>query len=60
MNPAHTSRTCPRCGHRARENRSTQAGSVCRACAHTVHADVNAEINLFRAGRPALRNAQAV
>ncbi|MET8336558.1 zinc ribbon domain-containing protein [Streptosporangium canum] len=25
VNPAHTSRACARCGHRARENRRTQA-----------------------------------
>lgn len=58
VNPANTSRTCSRCGHCARENRATQAQFRCTACGHTAHADVNAAINILRAGL-ALRDAQA-
>ncbi|GHE35303.1 hypothetical protein GCM10017673_42610 [Streptosporangium violaceochromogenes] len=56
VNPANTSRTCARCGHRAAENRVTQAGFRCTACRHEAHADVNAAINILRAGL-ALRDA---
>ncbi|MFI6629189.1 RNA-guided endonuclease InsQ/TnpB family protein [Nonomuraea fuscirosea] len=56
VNPAGTSRTCARCGHCAKENRLTQASFACTACGHAAHADVNAAINILRAGL-ALRNA---
>ncbi|WP_440069969.1 RNA-guided endonuclease InsQ/TnpB family protein [Streptosporangium sp. OZ121] len=56
VNPANTSRTCARCGHCAQENRVTQAEFACTACGHTAHADVNAAINILRAGL-ALRDA---
>ncbi len=56
VNPANTSRTCARCGHCAKDNRLTQAEFVCTACGHTAHADVNAAINILRAGL-ALRDA---
>ncbi|TDD03565.1 transposase [Nonomuraea deserti] len=56
VNPAGTSRTCSRCGHCARENRVTQAEFACTACGHTAHADVDAAINILRAGL-ALRQA---
>jgi putative transposase len=50
VNPANTSRTCARCGHCAKENRLTQAEFRCTACGHAAHADVNAAINILRAG----------
>ncbi|WP_326645328.1 transposase [Streptosporangium sp. NBC_01755] len=56
VNPAHTSRTCSRCGHCTKENRRTQAEFACTACGHSAHADVNAAINILRAGL-ALREA---
>ncbi|MBN6051304.1 transposase [Nonomuraea sp. RK-328] len=56
VNPANTSRTCSRCGHVAKENRLTQAEFACTACGHTAHADVNAAVNILRAGL-ALREA---
>ncbi|MEV0235700.1 transposase [Nonomuraea sp. NPDC050786] len=56
VHPANTSRTCARCGHCAKENRLTQAEFACTACGHTAHADVNAAINILRAGL-ALREA---
>jgi transposase, IS605 OrfB family, central region len=54
----HTSRTCPDCGHRVRENRVTQAEFVCVACGYLAHADVNAAQNILRAGL-ALQTATA-
>jgi IS605 OrfB family transposase len=56
VEPRNTSRTCARCGHCAAENRVTQAAFACTACGHTAHADVNAAINILRAGL-ALRDA---
>jgi putative transposase len=56
VDPRNTSRTCARCGHCAKENRVTQAEFRCTACHHEAHADVNAAINILRAGL-ALRNA---
>ena len=37
-----TSQTCPRCGHRHRENRETQASFRCRHCGWAGHADHSA------------------
>ncbi|MEU4510548.1 transposase [Nonomuraea wenchangensis] len=54
--PANTSRMCSRCGHCAKDNRVTQAEFVCTVCGHAAHADVNAAINILRAGL-ALREA---
>ncbi|MGS2646560.1 RNA-guided endonuclease InsQ/TnpB family protein [Streptosporangium sp. G12] len=59
VNPANTSRTCARCGHCAQENRVTQAEFACTACGHTAHADVNAAINILRAGLALRDVAQA-
>lgn len=58
ISPANTSRTCTRCGHCAAENRISQAAFRCRACGYTAHADVNAALNILRAGL-ALQDAQA-
>ncbi|MEV4564566.1 zinc ribbon domain-containing protein [Nonomuraea sp. NPDC049419] len=51
-----TSRACARCGHCAKDNRLTQAAFACTACGHAAHADVNAAVDILRAG-PALRQA---
>ncbi|MEO3886220.1 transposase [Nonomuraea sp. B5E05] len=59
VNPAGTSRTCARCGHNAKENRLTQAEFACTACGHAAHADVNAAINILRAGLALRQAAQA-
>ncbi|MFD9950183.1 RNA-guided endonuclease InsQ/TnpB family protein [Nonomuraea sp. NPDC059023] len=56
VDPRNTSRTCPHCGHSAKENRLTQATFRCTTCGHTAHADVNAATNILRAGL-ALRHA---
>jgi putative transposase len=50
VNPANTSRTCAACGHCAAGNRVTQAAFACVRCGHTAHADVNAAVNILRAG----------
>ncbi|MFF5110005.1 RNA-guided endonuclease InsQ/TnpB family protein [Streptosporangium sp. NPDC000509] len=59
VNPANTSRTCARCGHCAKENRLTQAEFRCVSCGHAAHADVNAAINVLRAGLALRDVAQA-
>ncbi|MFI7454614.1 RNA-guided endonuclease InsQ/TnpB family protein [Nonomuraea sp. NPDC049714] len=59
VNPAHTSCTCARCGHCAKDNRLTQAEFRCVSCGHTAHADVNAAINILRAGLALRQAAQA-
>jgi putative transposase len=59
VNPANTSRTCSQCGHCAKENRPTQAEFRCTACGHQAHADVNAAINILRAGLALREAAQA-
>jgi putative transposase len=58
VNPANTSRTCPRCGHCSGDNRKTQAVFQCVECGHEAHADVNGAENILRAGL-ALHAAQA-
>lgn len=50
VNPANTSRTCPSCGHCAKENRVTQADFACVACGFAGHADVVGATNVLRAG----------
>ena len=50
VGPAFTSQTCSVCGHRAPENRESQAVFRCRACGHQANADVNAAVNIA-AGR---------
>ncbi|VVJ19522.1 putative virulence protein [Amycolatopsis camponoti] len=43
---AYTSQTCSVCGHRASENRKSQAVFRCVACGHRANADVNAARNI--------------
>jgi transposase len=50
IDPAFTSQTCSVCGHRAPENRKSQAAFRCAACGHQANADVNAAVNIA-AGR---------
>jgi putative transposase len=54
VDPRNTSRKCSACGHTAKENRQTQAYFVCVVCGHTDDADVNAAINILRAGHARL------
>jgi len=58
VDPRNTSRTCPRCGHCARENRVTQADFGCVRCGYAGHADVVGALNVLRAGL-ARQGAQA-
>ncbi|WP_159096615.1 RNA-guided endonuclease TnpB family protein [Miniimonas sp. S16] len=44
--PAGTSQTCHHCGHRAPQNRETQADFVCVSCGHVANADINAACNI--------------
>ncbi|MES4904834.1 MULTISPECIES: transposase [unclassified Streptomyces] len=57
VDPRNTSRTCPECGHAAKENRPTQEKFHCVACGHTAHADTVGALNVLRAGL-ARREAQ--
>ena len=50
VDPRNTSRTCPQCGHVAKENRPTQEKFHCVSCGHTAHADTVGALNVLRAG----------
>jgi putative transposase len=50
VDPRHTSQRCAQCGHIAAGNRVSQAEFRCLACGHRAHADVNAAMNILRAG----------
>ncbi|MFF0749592.1 RNA-guided endonuclease InsQ/TnpB family protein [Streptomyces sp. NPDC004267] len=51
VDPRNTSRTCPSCGHTAKENRVTQAEFQCTACGHSANADRVGALNVLnRAG----------
>jgi IS605 OrfB family transposase len=47
----YTSQTCSCCGHRAKENRLSQAVFRCVACGHEENADVNAAKNILTVGQ---------
>lgn len=51
VNPANTSRECPKCGHIHAENRLNQAEFKCRSCGHEANADTNAAGNILRRGQ---------
>lgn len=48
VDPRNTSRTCPACGHCAKENRRTQAQFLCTSCGYAGNADVIAAVNIGR------------
>ena len=52
--PQNTSRTCPCCGHVAKENRQTQARFACVECGFEENADLVGAINVLRAGHARL------
>jgi putative transposase len=62
VDPRHTSQTCSRCGHQARNNRRSQSLFLCRDCGYCLNADLNASYNirekhlasLANVGRPSL------
>jgi putative transposase len=46
IDPRHTSQTCSRCGHQARNNRRSQSVFHCRSCGYQLNADLNAAKNI--------------
>nr|WP_257153858.1 transposase [Streptomyces lunaelactis] len=50
VDPRNTSRTCPECGHTAKENRPIQEKFHCVSCGHQAHADKVGALNVLRAG----------
>lgn len=54
INPRNTSRTCPACSHVSAENRKTQSKFECVECGYAENADLNAAINILRAGHARL------
>lgn len=52
--PRNTSRTCPCCGHVAKENRLSQARFECVNCGFEENADLVGAINVLRAGHARL------
>lgn len=50
VDPRNTSRTCPGCGHTAKQNRPTQEKFHCLDCGHQAHADEVGALNVLRAG----------
>jgi putative transposase len=46
VDPRHTSQTCSRCGHQARNNRRSQSLFLCRKCGYCCNADLNASYNI--------------
>lgn len=48
--PQNTSRTCPCCGHIAKENRQTQAQFECVDCGYANHADVVGALTILERG----------
>jgi putative transposase len=49
VNPRNTSRTCPACGHCAKENRKSQASFCCVKCGLAMNADIVGALNISRA-----------
>ena len=60
VDPRNTSRTCPVCGHVAKENRRSQEEFVCVNCGHTANADINAAVNIARRAAVIQPDAEAV
>ncbi len=54
VNPAYTSQACSGCGHVHSGNRKSQSEFVCQACGLAMNADLNAAINIARAGHAQL------
>ena len=54
VNPAHTSTTCPSCGHRDGKSRKTQADFQCGKCDFNTNADTNAAVNVLLRGAQVL------
>ncbi|WP_319023146.1 transposase [Streptomyces phaeolivaceus] len=50
VDPAYSSRECPRCHHIEKANRPSQAVFVCRSCGFAEHADRNASHDISHRG----------
>jgi putative transposase len=46
VDPAYTSQDCSGCSYRSRDNRRSQALFVCGRCGLSLHADLNAAVNI--------------
>jgi len=46
VDPRNTSRTCPDCGHIAKENRKSRNEFCCRSCGYAAPADNVAAVNI--------------
>lgn len=51
VEPAYTSQTCSQCGCVDKKNRKTQKSFKCQSCGFKENADLNAAINILRAGQ---------
>lgn len=58
VNPAHTSQTCPSCGHVDPENRPSQAVFKCVKCGFEGNADIVAGVNIKARGLALLNPEQ--
>jgi putative transposase len=58
--PQNTSRSCPCCGHVAKENRQTQAQFLCVDCGYENNADVVGAINVLARGHRVLACGEPV
>jgi len=56
----NTSRSCPACGHVAKENRKTRAQFECVQCGYSENADLNAARNILAAGHAVLACGESV
>lgn len=46
IDESYTSRTCPKCSHKAKSNRKHRGLFVCKKCGHTDNADMNGAENI--------------
>jgi putative transposase len=60
VNPHYTSQRCSYCGHRAKENRQSQAKFACVSCGYETNADLNAARNILAAGHAVLACGEMV
>lgn len=51
VNPAYSSQTCSKCGHKEKGNRKTQSLFECLKCGYTENADFQATQNLLQWGQ---------
>jgi putative transposase len=51
VDPRNSSRTCPTCGHCAKENRRSQSEFLCVECGFSANADFVGATNIYRKGR---------